>query len=290
MISVKGDKVPYRIFEATEGNKDELNEIWDEFWSKGKIDKEVSSIETNSFLGQYKLTFLQYLPKKGKILEGGCGLGQWAIYLRRKGYDIVGVDYAAKTVRLIKAYNNNIPVEIGDITKTRFNDGYFDAYISLGVVEHFLDGPFMALEEARRILKKEGLLLISVPVLNLARLFISPLDKIFCLLRENIYVRKLLGKTKYPQKFFIEYRYTIKEFEAILREEGYGIIKKIPILETPNNLFNFFLSGPSFLGKSSILYKIANIIAKSLEKISKWIAPHVVIWICRNRCDDNNWR
>ena len=38
--------------------------------------------------------FIRYLPREGKILEAGAGRGRWVFYLRRRGYDGVGMDLA----------------------------------------------------------------------------------------------------------------------------------------------------------------------------------------------------
>ena len=36
--------------------------------------------------------FLRHLPREEPILEGGCGLGAWVIFLEEQGYDIAGID------------------------------------------------------------------------------------------------------------------------------------------------------------------------------------------------------
>jgi SAM-dependent methyltransferase len=100
--------------------------------------------------------FLKYLPQSGKILEAGSGRGRWVVYLRRKGFDVVGIDLARSNVAFAKAYDETIPVSHGDVLDTGFADGSFAAIISLGVVEHFEDGPQRAFRETRRILKRSN--------------------------------------------------------------------------------------------------------------------------------------
>ena len=45
------------------------------------------SVDENVALCKYQTIepfFLKHLPRNGKILEAGCGLGRWVIYLREK--------------------------------------------------------------------------------------------------------------------------------------------------------------------------------------------------------------
>ena len=49
--------------------------------------------------------FEKYLPRQGKILESGCGLGRWLFYLRKKGYDVTGIDLVEHAVHTAKAYD-----------------------------------------------------------------------------------------------------------------------------------------------------------------------------------------
>ena len=45
-------------------------------------------------LGMYKALFCRFLPKTGRILEAGCGLGQYVVALEERGYTVDGVDLA----------------------------------------------------------------------------------------------------------------------------------------------------------------------------------------------------
>ncbi len=268
----------YKLYECTTNNHSEMDKIWDGIWSNFVLDKEMKKIDKDEEL---RPILLKYLPKEGKILEGGCGTGRWVVFLKKKCFDIIGVDFALDTLKRIKHLDESIPVEFGDINKTNFPDNYFSAYISLGVVEHFEEGPFVSIKEAERILKPRGMLLISIPVLNSIRRLTMPIEIIHNFFRENRFIRKLIGKEEYPKKVFVEYRFTISEFEYILKKNHFSILHKFTLLHSPFTLFNYFLEPPNFI-RSKIVYRFLNIISIYLEKISKWIAPHQVIWICEN--------
>ncbi len=54
----------------------------------------------------------------------------------------------------------------GDIRDLPTPDGFFDGYLSFGVIEHFPQGQEQILAEAARVVRPGGLLLLSVPALN----------------------------------------------------------------------------------------------------------------------------
>ena len=114
--------------------------------------------------------FRRYFPRPPqRILEGGCGTGKYVIAYRRLGYDIIGVDFSSETVARIKAFDPALPVACADVCSLPFEDGFFHCYYSGGVLEHFEAGPRRLLGEAHRVLAPGGLLLATVPYVNVLR-------------------------------------------------------------------------------------------------------------------------
>ncbi len=145
--------------------------------------------------------FRKYLPKGGQILEAGCGRGRWVLYLRGLGYDVAGIDLADSDLAAARAIDPSAPVERGDVLQAPFPDSSFDAVISLGVVEHFEGGPRQALAEVRRLLKPQGLFLVTVPTQNLVRyLVVDPIRTAVDLLRRLSGVRLAFGEYRYSRR------------------------------------------------------------------------------------------
>ena len=146
-----------------------LNQQQEYMWSASKVEDEVSVCG----LRHIEELFLRYLPKGEKILEAGCGLGAWVVYLGERGYDIDGIDHDGRVIDRLKAWQPSLPVFQGDISQLSYADGSIGAYISLGVMEHFEDGCDAALAEAHRVLKPGGLLFFTVPIDNIFRKIVA---------------------------------------------------------------------------------------------------------------------
>ena len=177
-------------------------------WSARRIEEEIDACSRRS-IERY---FLAHLPKDAPILEAGCGLGAWVVYLSDRGYDITGIDHDASVIDRLKTWRPTLKVSCGDIRKLPYEDGALGAVISLGVMEHFEEGCEEALNETRRVLKPRGLLFFTVPINNiLRRVFAHPLRSLYLLWR------KRCGDSIH----FAEYRFSRNEVDKLLRQHGF---------------------------------------------------------------------
>jgi 2-polyprenyl-3-methyl-5-hydroxy-6-metoxy-1,4-benzoquinol methylase len=101
---------------------------------------------------------------KGRLLDVGCGAGFFLKSMEDRYSEVRGVEistshaeFAQKTMML--------DVLNGTIQTANFTAEYFDTITLWDVIEHVVD-PRATLDEARRILKKGGLLAISTPNVN----------------------------------------------------------------------------------------------------------------------------
>ncbi len=111
--------------------------------------------------------YLQAAGKNTKILDAGCGLGNWTAYFALKGYDVTGMDISKEVIQRLQTRGVPGVYKHGDVRKTGFSDNQFDFCFSWGVFEHFESGPDECFKEAFRILKPGGFLFASVPYQNL---------------------------------------------------------------------------------------------------------------------------
>src|SRR5687767_12506805 len=76
--------------------------MWEERWR----DRSLTGLTLRSasgFLDEFEYPFATYLPRRGPILEAGCGTGLYVAALRARGYEIEGIDYASETIQRIQA-------------------------------------------------------------------------------------------------------------------------------------------------------------------------------------------
>lgn len=133
-----------------------------------KASKDKSEQEKKDAQYQRKASiFLKVLPKKRykNVLDAGCGDGRVAqIMGKYLGIRLYGVDISKKGVELAK--KAGVKAKIADLSKKiPFKDNFFDLVISTEVLEHVID-PDTFLKEIHRILKPNGLLLLTTPNLS----------------------------------------------------------------------------------------------------------------------------
>jgi ubiquinone/menaquinone biosynthesis C-methylase UbiE len=119
---------------------------------------------------------LSLLPEtKGKIiLEIGCGIGDFTITLEKTGSlykKYIGLDISSLNLKTAEGLINELTKSMGriafvqsDVLKLPFKDNCCDIVICAEVLEHLDD--MAAMREIRRILKKDGYNLITVPYLG----------------------------------------------------------------------------------------------------------------------------
>lgn len=232
----------------------------------------------------YLTHVVKYVSKGKRILEDGCGMAQWVIYLARLGYDVVGIDYAMETLTCQKQLFPHLRLIGCDVRHLALKNGSFDSVLSWSVVDHCKDGPQSALKEIYRILKPGGLLFITVPCRNL--LDRSPLLLMKKKLAKNRTIRKLLGK-KPPKTEFFVHEYTRREICSHLRAAGFQIKQVFPMSHEIGfvNPLNWHLAKGSKIfhknktGKWDGLTETGNRLCRMLKRISPWITPDVIYCI-----------
>lgn len=100
----------------------------------------------------------------GKMLDIGCGSGKFIYKMREKGWDVFGVEISKNAADLGRMAAN-LNIFSGELTHANFPDEYFD-YIRLNHSFEHINNPHETLAEIRRILKKDGKLMIGVPNIN----------------------------------------------------------------------------------------------------------------------------
>jgi len=116
---------------------------------------------TKNKLLQFQLAkFVSMLPKKGKVLDAGCGAGRDSAYLKEDGLEVTSVDISEGMVQ--EAKNNGIQAIKGDLLVMVSNEE-FDGIWCMATLADFPkeDAPKL-IKNFYKALKKEGIIYIAV--------------------------------------------------------------------------------------------------------------------------------
>lgn len=99
-----------------------------------------------------------------KTLDLGCGAGYGTHSLARVARSVLGVDLSEEAMAYAAwSYEApNLRYEVGDVTALSYPDGDFDTAVSFEVIEH-LERPEDLVKEVRRLLKQDGVFVVSTP-------------------------------------------------------------------------------------------------------------------------------
>lgn len=99
-----------------------------------------------------------------KIADVGAGTGRYSVELCHRGYDVTAVELVKHNLEILRSKHENIKTWQGDARDLHFlEDETFDVTLLFGPMYHLHgdENKLKALEEARRITKKGGYILVA---------------------------------------------------------------------------------------------------------------------------------
>lgn len=241
-----------------------------EYWGGQSFEEHLSLCES-------QLTtdlLLECLPEDGLVLEAGCGLARWVVFLRKRAFKVFGVDVSPETLEAARRHAADAPLVASDVLLMPFKDEAFAAVLSFGVVEHLEEMLPSAFQEMRRVLKKDGLLFLAVPCVNpLRRIVVHP----------YILVRNLARRIRGVELVFDEYRYSRNDVRRLMVQNGFE-----PLRIVPDDLKLPYAMGlcRDFRGRFGNpekfeLNRLGLFVERVLRKLSPWISCGGVLCMAR---------
>lgn len=190
--------------------------------------KSAHLLEENKY-NEIKLGKLKhFFPKNQKVLDYGCGDGTVTEMLSKEN-TAIGVDISKKAVEICR--KKGIDCRLIEVDKKLdFARNYFDCIFCLETIEHVFDTEAL-LKEFRRLLKKNGSLVITTP--NIAQIS-NRIRFLFDIRLHYVETKIEAGHMRF---------FTKNSLEKLLKENGFEVEKTVA------NYVYFPIIGPvSFLG------------------------------------------
>lgn len=218
-------------------NDDTSNEIL-EFYNSGA---EIGRLERGIGKIEYERTkeiILRYLPKeKTTVYDVGGGIGVYSKWLGNLGHEVHLIELSPNAVDYAKKINTSTDsvihnIEVGDARNLNKSDDSADVVLLMGPMYHLIniDDRLKALNEAKRVLKKGGLLVCAGITRYGSMLWaLSVYGAKNKILDEVEFVNMVKGEIegnhirpdKYPNFIARSYFHLPKEFENEIKDAGF---------------------------------------------------------------------
>lgn len=244
-------------------------EFWDKQWEDERLRQSILAGANERFV--YPMT-RRFLKPGSRILEGGCGKGQFVYSLQSRGYDAVGIDFAQQTVEKVRSLFPDFPIRFGDVRKLDIPDQTFDGYWSLGVIEHFPGGYDDIAKEIYRVLRSGGYLFLTFP-------YMSPLRRLKAFLGAYPKHQAERFDREHFYQFALSAPSTIQRFES----SGFELVLKKPYEGFKGLKDEAGLLKPCL----QAIYDNKTFFAQALGYILSWllapVAGHAVLLVFRKK-------
>ena len=150
-------------------NKFGTKEYFDELYASSDEPWHISFRASQQYRYNTYLQMLkQFSDNYGSMLDIGCSQGQFTISLQDIASSVIAIDISKLAIqRAKKKYSDykKIRFEVGNLPLLKYNNEQFDLVLALEVLYYLeKEDRVESLKEIKRVLKKDGFLLISVNI------------------------------------------------------------------------------------------------------------------------------
>ena len=114
-----------------------------------------------------RINFLKDIKEPGRLLDVGCGTGEFIYYAQKERWNVFGIDISANRSKIAQI-RTGIKIHKGTIHDSSYEMNSFDLITLFEVIEHLPDVK-ATLKKAFQLLKPGGIIAISTPNINSLR-------------------------------------------------------------------------------------------------------------------------
>ena len=140
----------------------ELEKYYNKFCEEKRLTRRHGHVEYVTSM-KYIHKYLEGKPN-AKILDVGAGTGRYSVQLAEEGYDVTAVELVKYNLGILKSKGSSVKAYQGTaLNLSRFEDDTFDMTLVFGPMYHLytLEDKVKALTEAKRVTKKDGVILVA---------------------------------------------------------------------------------------------------------------------------------
>jgi len=160
------------VFANPVADEQELNAFYKNYYDKGNFgnlqykQKTISQFENIQKATIQELLKLdrnvKYYTGEGNYLDVGFGLGFHLYIAQKLGYHVYGTELDKDCIDFVQPYILTAQLYNGDLLSAKYENNQFNIINICHVIEHLID-PNSYLLELNRIVKNEGLIIVSTP-------------------------------------------------------------------------------------------------------------------------------
>jgi methionine biosynthesis protein MetW len=135
------------------------NQLYDRIWQE-KVKRESADLAADGSIRTSSA--LPMIETGERIIDIGCGEGSFGTRIRGRYKELYGIDISKDAVELAMQSGVIASCVNLNVDPAPFPDGFFDAAVTLDVIEHVFD-PIRFVKEIHRILRPGGYVVVSTP-------------------------------------------------------------------------------------------------------------------------------
>lgn len=172
------------------------------------------ALPQNKYYANPRREMLPFIPPEVKrVLEVGCGVGEFASLLKKeRNIEVWGIEINKEAAD--RAMTKLDKVLVGNIEQNEFDlpEEYFNCVVFNDVLEHLID-PWSVLKKMRNILKSDGYVIASIPNVR----YFDNIKKLLKYKEWQYEDEGILDRTHL--RFF-----TIKSIPDLFKNSGYDVV------------------------------------------------------------------